>query len=121
MIAQIGGRQMLDSVYGTLSECRLAVGELHPYIKRSDDLLAHLVLARHIDAALQAAMVDGETGYLFHIFFCIVCLFGSKLCGDSVQQGTCYTERALCHGVPEVDVLVIVSLCSWRITDNAEA
>lgn len=69
-VAQIGGRKVLNGVDGPLAKHRFAVGQFHTDVESGDDFAAHLVLTRHVDAAVQAQMVDGEAGYFFHKVLC---------------------------------------------------
>ena len=70
VVAQIGGSQMLNGVQGSVVERRFTIGFFHSDVERCDDFAPHQVASRHKDAALQTAVVDCETGYLFHAFKC---------------------------------------------------
>lgn len=91
MIAQECGGEMFHGVEGTGHQCFLSVGKGHPdvesgyHVARGGD-----VAAAHEDAALKAGMVDGETGYFFHI--------GSKLCGSEQLNVLLLTSSKMKRG-----------------------
>ena len=69
MIAQEGGGKVFDGVNGALSEHGFAVGQFHAHVERGEYFVAHAVTARHIDAAVEFQVIDGERGYFFHKWF----------------------------------------------------
>ena len=72
MIAEEGSCQVLDGMESALSESRFAVGLLHADVESCYHFVAYLVLARYVDAAEEADVVDGKAGYGLHILilFC---------------------------------------------------
>lgn len=66
VVAQESGSQMLDGVQCAVADGRFAVRLFHSYVEGSDNMVAHVVLARNVYAPQQVEMVDAKTGYFLH-------------------------------------------------------
>lgn len=74
VVAQESGGEMLDGVEGGGGEGWLTVGGFHADVEGGDGVASHVVLAAHVDASLEAEVVDGEGCDFFHVFFLNVAL-----------------------------------------------
>lgn len=69
VVAQEGGHDMFYGVDGGNVQGRFLIGSGHAYVVGGDDVFAHGVLARDIDAGHEVAVVNLERGYQVHNCF----------------------------------------------------